>query len=68
MSAPCKVDYAFAMRLFIEEGWTVAALAEMFKVSRWAIHKGLAARGCTFRPKVSVAGRKAPGGGPGTGG
>ena len=61
MAAPCKVDYVFAAHLFTEEGWTVAALAEMFKVSRWAMHKGLMARGCTFRPKVSVAGRKVRG-------
>ena len=58
MSAPCKVNYALAARLFTEDGWTVAALAEMFKVSRWAMHKGLALRGCKFREKVSVAGRK----------
>ena len=58
MSAPCKVNYTVAFLLFTEEGWTVAALAEMFKVSRWAMHKGLALRGCMFRGKVSVAGRK----------
>ena len=59
MSAPCRVDYAVAARLFTEDGWTVADLAKKFKVSRWAMHKGLALRGCKFRGKVSVAGRKA---------
>ncbi len=57
MPAPRKVDYAVAVRLYNQEGWTVAALAEMFKVSRQAMHKGLALRGCTFRLKVSVAWR-----------
>jgi len=57
-SPPLRKDYAVAVRLYNQEGWTVAQLAVMFGISRWGMHKVLKVRGCTFRPKVSVAGRK----------
>ena len=56
-----RKDYAVAVRLYNQEGWTVAQLAEMFGISRQGMHKILTLRGCTFRPKVSVAGRKVRG-------
>ena len=56
-----RKDYDAAVLLYTEYGWTVAALAERFGLSRWGMHKILALRGCKFRPKVSVAGRKVKG-------
>ena len=56
-----RKDYDAAVLLYTEFGWTVARLAERFGMSRWAMHKILALRGCKFRPKVSVAGRKVKG-------
>ena len=58
MAAPRK-DYGVAVRLYNQEGWTVAKIARLFGRSRWGMHKILALRGCKFRGKVSVAGRKA---------